>query len=88
VAKIKAKMEIEEGKTLKTILSEEEIDKIPPDLQSKIESVYAKKFEDFLVQKSLSETARNSIGRTCWFCVFSEYFLRQLYISAFLRLTE
>jgi hypothetical protein len=56
-------METEETQILKTILTEEEFEKVPTDVQKKIESIYGERFAEFLVQKGLCDTARNSIGK-------------------------
>lgn len=47
---------------LTTLLSTEEIEKIPPDIAKKIDDHYGQRFEELLTHKALSEGARTNIG--------------------------
>lgn len=66
-------MEIERGKILSKVLSEDELTKIPAKILKKLELHFEERFEEFITSKALCETAKSTIGKS--FTVNSFYLI-------------
>lgn len=53
----------ETGKILSKILGKRELEKIPPDIATKVEKYFDQRFEEFLTTKALHSAAQRNIGK-------------------------
>lgn len=53
-------MENETEKILSKILGKRELEKVPPDIATKIENYFEQRFEEFLITKALHSTAQRN----------------------------
>lgn len=56
-------MEIERGKILSKVLSQDELAKIPAKILKKLELHFEERFEEFITSKALCDTAKSTIGK-------------------------
>lgn len=55
-------MSSETSKILSKVLGRRELDRIPGDIQKKIERFFDERFEEFLTSQALHESSQRSIG--------------------------